>query len=166
MTQEIWKDIPGYEGLYQVSDHGRVRNGKGRVLRPNRMTHGYYCVHLYNGGKRGRRVFTVHRLVAQAFVVNPENMAEVNHKNFDRADNRVNNLEWVSRSGNVSHAIAGGRRSKVSKMVMGVHIGTGRVVKFAGQIEAERAIRGRQTGGISHAMRHNRPAYGYVWCWI
>ena len=161
---EAWKAVPGYEGRYEVSDQGRVRNNAGKVLKLNRMVHGYICAHLYDGtGKANRRVKTIHQLVARAFLPNLSNLREVNHRNFDKADNRVSNLEWVTRKENVRHAIVGGRRPKNGKQVCGICLETGEIVKFDNQIDAEIAVRGCQTGGISHALRLNRSAYGYVW---
>jgi hypothetical protein len=165
MTEEIWKPVLGYEGRYEVSDQGRVRNAQGRMLKPNRMVHNYTCVHLYKGGKSSRNVSTIHRLVASAFLENPLGLREVNHKNFDRADNRAVNLEWVSRKENVRHAVKNGRRPITTKRVKGIHLKTGVIVSFQSMVYAEIHIVGKQTGGISHALRENRPAYGYVW-WL
>jgi hypothetical protein len=163
---ETWKVIPGYEGRYDVSDQGRVWSRTTHsALKPNRMTHGYLCVHLYKGGKRTRKVCTIHQLVAKAFLQNPKCYIEVNHKNFIRTDNRIDNLEWVSRKENVQHALAAGRRVKPEKKVKGISIATGLVYSFNSLIEAEIALRGKQTGGISHALAENRPAYGCVW-WL
>jgi hypothetical protein len=164
---ETWKPIPGYEGQYEVSDQGRVRSAAtGKMLAPNRMTHGYFCVHLYNGGKQTRKVKTIHQLVATVFIPNPNERREVNHKNFDRTDNTVGNLEWVSRKENVHHALAAGRRVKPEKRVRGVHLKTKEIVTFESQIAAERFLRGKQTGGISGAMKRSKPAYGYVWWFV
>lgn len=164
---ENWKAIPGYEGLYEVSDQGRVRSLKSDCfLKPNLMNHGYTCVHLYNGGKRSRRVFTIHKLVASAFAPNPMNCGEVNHKNFAKADNRIANLEWVTRGENVRHAVAAGRRVRPETRVRGINLRTKEIVTFESQIAAEKALRGKQTGGISGAMKRGRPAYGYVWWFI
>ena len=167
IMQEVWKAIPGYEGHYDVSDQGRVRSLKSNCfLKPNLMNHGYTCVHLYNGGKRSRRVFTVHKLVATAFAANPMYRGEVNHKNFNKTDNRVENLEWVTRSENVAHALAAGRRVRPEKRTRGINLRTKEIVTFESQIAAEIAIRGKQTGGISGAMKRGRPAYGYVWWFV
>lgn len=92
MEKEIWKDIVGFEG-YQVSSLGRVRSFKGtiRVLSPNKSSR--YCqVTLFREGERHYR--KIHRLVAEAFIPNPNNLPFVNHKNEDKTDNRVENLEW------------------------------------------------------------------------
>ena len=107
MMEEIWKDIEGYEGRYQVSNLGRVRSlslGKiakfrpehhGRVLKPYLTRYGYYSVDLYyDTGKK--RHHLVHRLVAQAFIPNPDNLPQINHKNEVKTDNRVQNLEWCT----------------------------------------------------------------------
>ena len=86
---EIWKDAPGFPG-YQVSDAGRVKRitGTGKELRPVRYSNGYYVVNL--SGKR----IGVHRLVALAFIPNPSGLPQINHKNENKTDNRVENLEW------------------------------------------------------------------------
>ena len=165
--QELWKPVPGYEKLYEVSDNGRVVSKRtGKLLAPNMMNHGYVCVHLYSGGKRTRTVKTIHQLVAQTFIPNPRNCQEVNHKNFLRQDNRAENLEWVTRKENVRHALAAGRRVKPEKRVMGFNLRNKEIVAFGSQIDAEIALRGKQTGGISGAMKRGRPAYGYVWWYV
>lgn len=167
VPMENWKSIPGYEGRYEVSDQGRVLSVRTDLfLKPNIMNHGYACVHLYSGGKQSRVVKTIHQLVALAFIPNPHNCREVNHKNFLRRDNRVENLEWVTRSENVRHAVAAGRRIYPEKRVRGINLLSSEIVTFESQIAAEKAIRGKQTGGISGAMKRNRPAYGYVWWFV
>lgn len=93
---EQWRDIAGYEGMYQVSDLGRVRSlkyGKVRVLRPGKNNNGYLRVNLKIDGSR--KNFSIHRLVAQAFIPNyDESKNQVNHKDENKENNRVNNLEW------------------------------------------------------------------------
>ena len=165
--EEEWKAIPGYEGRYEISNIGRVLSKTtNRFLKPNLMNHGYVCVHLYSGGRNTRTIKTLHQLVAQAFVPNPNGYTEVNHKNFLKRDNRAENLEWVTRKENVQHALAAGRRVYPEKRVRGINLRTKEIVTFESQIAAEKALRGKQTGGISGAMKRGRPAYGYVWWFV
>lgn len=113
--QEIWKDIKDYEGLYQVSNLGRIRsldkmvwNGqsywemKGKILIPGKDKDGYLQIGLYKNKKR--KGFKIHRLVSEYFIENEENKPEVNHKDGNKQNNNANNLEWVTSSENSTHA--------------------------------------------------------------
>lgn len=117
---EIWKDINWLEGNYQVSNEGRVRrvyndprtarinNSQYRYLKPIRHHgHGTDYLDIALGGKNVRQL--VHRLVAIAFIDNPDNLPQVNHKNGNGMDNRVENLEWCTNRQNALHAKANGR---------------------------------------------------------
>jgi len=112
MAEEVWKDITGYEGLYQVSTIGRVKSFNGlwveeKILAPGaNQPRGYLYVNLCKDGKR--KNFYVHRLVAQTFISNSQNKLEVNHINGNKLDNRVENLEWATSSENHRHAYAMG----------------------------------------------------------
>lgn len=97
---EIWKDIKGYEGLYQVSNYGNVkslnylRTGKERILKQGTRKGGYKRVALCNNGEM--KFYLVHRLVAEVFLENPRNLPQVNHKDENSSNNHVSNLEWCT----------------------------------------------------------------------
>lgn len=94
---EEWRDIDGYEGDYQVSSYGRVRSlkyGKEKLLKPQKHYKGYRFVTLFKNGTRGK--YKVHRLVAKAFIPNPNNYPVINHKDECKYNNHVQNLEWCT----------------------------------------------------------------------
>lgn len=115
---EIWKDILGYEGLYQVSNLGNVRSlnyrrsGKTKLLKQG-TDNGYKRVELSKNGKKKK--YWVHRLVAIAFISNPNNYKEVNHKDEDKSNNNVNNLEWCTREYNNNYGTRNKRTSESHK---------------------------------------------------
>lgn len=126
---EIWKDVIGYEGYYQASSIGRIRSLDRELDKPNFLTggpivrkgkqikqreaFGYLLVNLCVGDVR--RMSRVHRLVAETFIPNPSNKPRVNHKNGNKKDNRVYNLEWVTPSENALHAHSNGLCRIVNK---------------------------------------------------
>ena len=101
---EKWRDIPGYEGFYQVSDLGNIRSIRFNKIRNMKSwdSHGYRAVELCMNNNR--YTVGIHRLVALTFIPNPENKPEVNHKDRNKSNNNVENLEWVTQSENVAHA--------------------------------------------------------------
>jgi hypothetical protein len=99
--REKWRDVPGYEGRYQASDQGRLRSKERGLLSPFLSTGGYLVATVRKDGKRYGT--GAHRLIAEAWVPNPESKPEINHKNGVRTDNRPENLEWVTRSENNLH---------------------------------------------------------------
>lgn len=112
---EIWKDVPGYVGHYLVSSLGRVKSLKRghHVLSPATSGGGYLMVHLSLNSISW--AVKIHRLVANAFLSNPNNLPILNHKNGIRADNRAENLEWCTQAHNVQHAFLLGRDVRGSK---------------------------------------------------
>lgn len=182
MNDEIWKDVPGFEGRYQVSDQGRVRSVdrlvevrtrwggtairafNGVVLTPQKINSGYMVVHLHRGSRRDRSVWLVHRLVAIAFCNLGEGQ-EPNHEDFDKTNNVATNLVPMTRKENVAHAIAGGRRPvKRRKAVRGRPVDGGEWVVFPSQLAAEIAMVGRASSAIHHCIIGvKKSAYGHVW---
>lgn len=134
-NQEIWKAIDGYEGLYEVSNHGNVRSIKrGIILKPATNTFGYQIVGLSKNGKR--KEGKIHRLVAKAFIDNPNNKKQVNHIDGDKKNNNVSNLEWVTNQENTIHALNTG----IKKTIIIRVVETGRIYRGCG--ECARAING------------------------
>lgn len=104
---EIWRDIDGYEERYQVSNYGRVKSfwrGAIKILKPAAISRGYLFVSLCKPNQR--KQFYIHRLVAQAFIPNPDNKRTVNHIDGHRLNNCVENLEWATAAENTHHALA------------------------------------------------------------
>lgn len=113
---EIWKDIEGYEGLYQVSSFGRVKSlnynktGKEQYLKQRKNSSEYLQVDLWKKGKIKQS--SVHRLVAEAFIPNTYNLPQVNHRDENKGNNRVDNLEWCDRKYNINYGTARERMVK------------------------------------------------------
>ena len=155
--KEIWRDIKGYEGKYMVSNLGRVKSlnysntGKEGILNARDNGKGYLRVILWKDGKDKK--YRINRLVAQAFIPNPDNLPEVNHKDEDKTNNRVDNLEWCSRQYNIEYS--------QGKAVIGINKVSGLIAEFPSASEASRqtginsrnicaCLKGRQksTGGF------------------
>jgi hypothetical protein len=162
--KEEWRDIKGYEGRYQISNYGKVKSLKtNREKKAFLQKFGYLKVQLYDG-KKARNYF-VHRLVAQAFIPNYNNLREINHKDEDKTNNSVTNLEWCDRSYNVKY----GKRIDVFRKRMTNHPSVSKVIQcfdFKGNListypsanEASRqtkipatSIRGCAEGLLTHA---------------
>lgn len=175
MRKEEWRPIKGFEGIYEVSSLGRVKSlartisfgygssykAKERIMSPHYVK-GYRQVVLYKNRKR--IYLQVHRLVAMAFIPNPNNYPIINHKNEIRSDNRPENLEWCSHSYNLSY---NGNREKKGKARMRPILQYDKnghfIAEYAGGVEAQRIL-GIDRKGISMAICGRLKTYkGYIW---
>lgn len=107
-----WKAIKGFEGLYSINNDGEVLSHTSmKILKPYKMPNGYLQVTLYSQDEqRTKTKVYVHRLVAESFIENPDNLPEVNHKDENKENNSVDNLEWITRIGNMQHGTMNVRR--------------------------------------------------------
>lgn len=164
--EEIWKDIKGYEGLYQVSNLGRVRsffNSRTHkltdtpVLRtPGNLRAGYLNLILCKNGKR--KTVMIHRVVAETFIPNPDNKRTVNHIDGNKTNNRVDNLEWNTDSENQLHAHRNGLKPKNSKPVRCIE--TGQI--FPTGSDAARWVGMKNPRFFSYyCMKLHKPLRGY-----
>lgn len=187
--EEIWKDIPGYNGRYQASTLGRIRstdrlveksNGlkefyKGRVLKASLVPSGYLYVGIAEEQNkfRSRRV---HRLIAETFIPNPLNLPEINHKNEDKTDNKVENLEWCSREYNSQYGHRIEKYSKaninnpaLSKEVNQYDLKGNYIRSFPSAAEAARflgkdSVAANRIGQCCRGLyQKGNSAYGYLW---
>ena len=189
MDDERWRWVVGYEGLYMVSDQGRVMsvpkraarsNGymasyDGQILSPSNNTNGYPSVNLHRGGRGRTRA--VHRLVAEAFVPNPEGLSSVNHIDEDKTNNSAENLEWCTVGYNNDYGTRQQRVQINQKQRRAVCMMSldGEVLRdFPTCLSAARYITGESSGksqrvrvtdnNIRRACRlHQHKAYGYRW---
>lgn len=160
---EVWKKIKGYE-TYEVSTTGRIRNiASGEVLKTPLNTWGYPSVTLC--GMWGRKNKTVHRIVAEAFIPNPNNLPEVNHKDEDKTNNNVENLEWMTKKENINHGTRTERANKKKHKRICQYTDGGELVKvFESMKEAEKE--GFNHSAISACCHGKRRTHlGYKWGW-
>ena len=171
-NEEIWKPIKGYELLYEVSNFGRVKSlRKTNNQYSEHVTHGssdgkhgYLKVKLKN--ETGNKTFQVHRLVAEAFIPNPNNLPQVNHKDENKKNNNVENLEWCDHLYNVNY----GTRTKRSALHQGkpiCQLKDGIIVnRFNSIMEAERetGINSRNIWRVLKGIRKHTAGCGWKYC--
>lgn len=141
---EEWLPVVGYEGLYEVSNLGRVKRlsnsatCKEKILTPQIQRDGYQRVTLSKKGQKKR--VSIHRLVAIAFIPNPENKEQVNHLDTNKLNNNLSNLQWATPKENIAHAVAHGLMKKSNKPIVASNIETGEKRQFESQTEASRKL--------------------------
>lgn len=157
---EIWKDIRGYEGLYQVSDLGRVRRGN-KLLHLNTNTYGYKHITLCKNNVP--KTVVVHKLVADAFIENPQSKPQINHKDGNKENNTVANLEWVTQGDNNRHAIK--TKLRKARKILLVDGEDNTIREFNNRMEINDFL-GRDVCQdlITRCCNGQRKtAYGYIW---
>lgn len=164
--KEIWKDVVGYEGLYQVSNLGRVkslnynRTGKEKIMKCGYDKDGYIRVLLTNN-KKERIMKKVHRLVAQAFIPNPYNLPMVNHKDENPSNNIVSNLEWCDAKYNNNY---GNSVIKRSKQILQIDITTNIIINiFPSMMEIQRKLNIPTSHICSCCKGRYKTSGGYKW---
>ena len=178
--EEIWKDIKGYEGLYQVSNMGRVKslgrtvsikNGfkravRERILRPCTDGSGYLVVNFYNGSGKMKK-FSVHRLVCETFHENIKNKPCVNHIDENKTNNTASNLEWCTIAENNNHGTRNARMAKAKSKPVGQYTRDGKLIKvWQSAHEVERKLGFDQRFICKVALGKKKTAYGFVWKYI
>lgn len=170
--EEIWKDIEGYKGLYQISNLGRIYSIKTNKIRKfYKTSKGYLRVSLCLNGKN--KNFLIHQLVAKAFLPNPENKLQVNHIDGIKTNNRVNNLEWVTNYENIVHAeINGLRKNSIQNLINNNNRKKRKVIQYdlEGKIIKkynsifETKEYGFRIGDVCRVCKRKRKTHlGYIW---
>ena len=160
--KEIWKDIKEYEGIYQVSNMGNVRRKKDNyIFKINKNSRGYRIITLTKNKKEYN--LSVHRLVANTFIPNPDNLPQVNHIDGNKMNNKVDNLEWCTQSYNMIHAFKNKLEIKEGKKVIQYDLNMNMIKIWNKIIDAEKHL------NISHGKismvcnKKRKKAGGYIW---
>lgn len=167
--QEIWRDIEGYEGLYQVSNKRRVKSlnynksSKEGILKPRKSKDGYLQLQLHKEGEC--KDYRVHRLVGQTFLENLEGLPEINHKDEDKTNNCVENLEWCSSEYNKNYGTRNKRVSKsLSKPLMCVE--TNEIFNSAQEAQEQTGIDASSIGKCANHRKYFHTARRLHWQYI
>ena len=185
--KEVWKDVVGYEGLYEVSNLGRVKSLRRNIIMKQKIVKGYNMLTLTKAGKQKGE--TVSRLVGRAFIPNPENKPQINHIDENKQNNHVDNLEWVTAKENANHGTRPDRLRKISienkshkhlfkneglrklsesrkVLVRQIDVETGEVINvFPSRAEANEFLGKKRTSSvISDCLSgRSKTAYGFKW---
>ena len=167
---EDFVDIKGYEGLYKINKKGEILSLKYRghnieKILSNKPNAGgkYYAITLCKNGEE--KTYMVHRLVAETFIPNPQNLPQINHKDENGLNNSVDNIEWCDRSYNMKYGTRAARQSaKIKKPVLQYTLEGEFVKEWDGACDAEEFYNRREAQNISRCCRGNiKTAYGFKW---
>ena len=174
---EEWRDVKGYKGLYKVSSLGRIKTVdreiiqekegaeykrvmKGKILKPGLLNSGYEVIWLSKNGVV--KAHTVHRLIAESFILNPENKKDVNHRDGNKTHNHISNLEWVTRSENIQHSYDQLTRKPKGRKIKCIETNE----EFISIIEASKKMNINRHS-INHVLSgRNKTAGGYSWIYL
>lgn len=179
--KEEWKDVVGYKGIYKVSNTGKIINSNGKIIKQFKDHKGYLITQLSNNKKK--KTVRVHRIVAYAFIPNPENKPQINHINCNKEDNRIENLEWCTNEENKAHAKLNGLcksspkggKNKRSKKVIQYDLKGRFIQKWDCINDAVRELKLGSSSNISECCKNKKitnkkgetycckTAYGYKW---
>lgn len=182
--EEIWKDIEGFEGIYQISNYGRLkslsrsvkiksgfRTTKEKIIKPSIGTCGYYQYPLTNGGVR--KTILIHREVAKAFVNNPNNLCEINHKDENKLNNFFGNLEWCDKKYNNTYKDRKKREIETQrnthpsrKRILQIDENNYVVCEYQSIREAERMTGIRHSNICETLKGRRKSAGGYYWEYV
>lgn len=164
MAEEIWKDVAGYEGLYQISDHGRLKRvstkGSDKIIRPYQKDK-YLKTELWKDGKR-KKVF-VHRLVAEHFLPNPAHFPQVNHKDENPENNHVSNLEFCNPKYNANYGTRNQRSALSQSKKVEQYTVSGELLHEYPSIKIAAKCAGLSRASICIACNRQRVSGGYLW---
>ena len=170
--KEVWKDIKGYEGLYQVSNMGKIKSlkfshgNKEKILKGNKEKFGYLVVTLYKN--KGRKNFKIHRLVAETFIPNPKNLPQVNHIDGNKQNNRIDNLEWCTAKENTNHAhktgLANNDNSKIK--VKQYDLNGNFIREWDSITDIEKSLNIDKSSVVKVCKHKRNQAGGYVWKYL
>lgn len=177
--KEVWKDVKGYEGLYQVSNFGRIKSMpksnrlRTIIMKPKNRKDGYLTVALFSGNKYNH--LYVHRIVAEAFILNECGGKEINHIDGNKKNNNVCNLEWVTRKQNLEHAVKNGLRDpapmkgktgekcKTSKYISQYDLSGNLIKNWIGIAEAARHLKCNACSISACLTNRTKTCKGFVW---
>lgn len=181
MIKEVWKPVKDYEELYEVSSLGNVRSitRYKKILKPG-LVRGYPHITLYNSKNKKNKNYNIHRLVAETFIDNPNNLPQVNHKDGNKLNNSVDNLEWCTCKENILHGIKNGlkiykkgtqnamygkygKNSNRAIPILQFDLNNNLVKQWDSQIEIQRELGYKQSVISNCCNGRGKTAYGYIW---